>query len=92
MITRLVYGGAVAADPSAPEDDMSQPASEFSLEELRARIKAAGVAIPEERQEMIRKLLGDALRPIRSADWRADNTLEPAVTFDAAGAGGGHGH
>jgi hypothetical protein len=79
----------VAVDPTAPEDDMSQPASDLTLDELRARIKAAGVAIPEPRLEMIRGLLADALRPIRSADWRADCTLEPAVTFDAASAGGG---
>jgi hypothetical protein len=67
---------------------MPQPPADLSLDELRARIEAAGVTIPEARLEMIRGLLADALRPLRAADWRADATLEPAVTFDAAAAGG----
>jgi aspartyl-tRNA(Asn)/glutamyl-tRNA(Gln) amidotransferase subunit A len=69
---------------------MSQP-FEFTIDELRARIAAAGVPIPEARQEMVRKLLANALAPIRAADWRAANALEPAVTFDAGGPAGGAG-
>ncbi len=56
---------------------------DLTLEELRDRIKAAGVPIPESRLAMVRRLLGDALRPLRLEDWRARKTLEPAVTFDA---------
>ena len=70
---------------------MNHPGPELTLDELRARIKAAGLPIPEERLEMVRRLLGDALRPIRAADWRATKTVEPAVTFHAAAEGGHHG-
>ena len=69
---------------------MNPPAPDLTLEELRRRITAAGLPIPDERLEMVRRLLGDALRPIRAADWRAAKALEPAVTFDAAD-GGQHG-
>ena len=68
---------------------MTEMAKELTLEELRDRIKAAGVPIPEERLQMVRTLIGDALRPIRATDWRAEKLLEPAVTFDAASSDGG---
>ena len=58
---------------------------ELTLDELRARIAAAGLDIPEHRLAMVRKLLSDALAPVRKADSRAIRPLEPAVTFDAAG-------
>src|SRR2546428_12458680 len=58
---------------------------EFSMQELRARIAAAGVPIAEARLEMVRKLLSNALAPIRAENWRAASTLEPAVTVDAGG-------
>lgn len=72
---------------------MSNVASELTMEELRARIKAAGVRIPEERMEMVRVLLSNALGPVRAMDARALKTLEPAVTFDAGAPleGGSHG-
>lgn len=70
---------------------MSDAAPDLTLDELRERIKRTGVPIPAARHEMIRRLLSDALRPVRSADWRAQKTLEPAVTFDAAQTGGDHG-
>ena len=63
---------------------MSERSKELTSEELRHRIEMAGVEIPEGRLGMVLKLLGDALRPIRATDWRAENLLEPAVTFDAA--------
>ena len=63
---------------------MSEMSKELTVEELRHRIEVAGVEIPEARSGMVLKLLGDALRPIRATDWRAENLLEPAVTFDAA--------
>jgi hypothetical protein len=58
---------------------------ELTMDELRARIAAAGVAIPENLLPMVRKLLGDALAPLRTVDSRTIRPLEPAVTFDAAG-------
>ena len=62
---------------------MSNVPSELTMEELRARIKVAGLRIPEERMEMVRVLLSSALAPVRAMDARAQKTLEPAVTFDA---------
>jgi hypothetical protein len=56
-------------------------AQELTLEELRARIRAAGVTIAEPRLAMVQKLLGDALAPLRRLDTRTIKTLEPAVTF-----------
>jgi aspartyl-tRNA(Asn)/glutamyl-tRNA(Gln) amidotransferase subunit A len=61
---------------------------DLTLDELRARSAATRLPIPDERLEMVRKLLANALAPIRAADWRASNTLEPAVTFDAGTPGG----
>ena len=69
---------------------MSDASPDLTLDELRERIKKAGVPIPAARHEMIRGLLSNALRPGRAADWRAQKTLEPAVTFDAAQTGGDH--
>jgi hypothetical protein len=59
-------------------------AQELTLEELRARIRAAGVTIAEPRLAMVQKLLGDALAPLRQLDTRTIKTLEPAVTFAPA--------
>ncbi|MGH7355695.1 MAG: hypothetical protein ACRELS_14105 [Candidatus Rokuibacteriota bacterium] len=55
----------------------------MTLEELRERIRAAGVTIPDNRLAMVRKLLADALAPVRALDSRAVKTLEPAVKFTA---------
>jgi hypothetical protein len=70
---------------------MPEASRDLTLDEVRDRIKATGLPIPEARLAMVRKLLGDALGPIRAADWRATKTLEPAVTFDADASGGHHG-
>jgi hypothetical protein len=56
---------------------------ELTLEELRERIRAAGVTIAEHRLAMVRKLLADALAPVRALDSRAIKTVEPAVKFTA---------
>jgi hypothetical protein len=53
----------------------------LTMDELRERIRAAGITIPDDRLPMVRKLLGDALAPVRELDSRAVRTLEPAVTF-----------
>jgi hypothetical protein len=59
---------------------MTDP-QELTMEELRDRIRAAGVTIAEHRVAMVRKLLADALAPVRALDSRTIKTVEPAVTF-----------
>ena len=54
---------------------------ELSLSELRTRIEAAGINIPDNRLAMVRKLLSDALVHVRALDSRAVKTTEPAVRF-----------
>ena len=58
---------------------------ELTLEELRTRIQAAGLSIPENRLGMVRKLLSDALVHARALDSRAVKTVEPAVRFTPDG-------
>jgi hypothetical protein len=60
---------------------------ELSLQELRDRMKAAGITMAENRLSMVRKLLSDALVHVRARDWRASKTVEPAVRFSAGGEG-----
>ena len=55
----------------------------MTLDDVRARMKAAGIEIREDRLELVRKLLEDALGPIRAMDARRLAALEPAVAFDA---------
>jgi hypothetical protein len=59
---------------------------DVTLDEVRARAALAGLALREERLEMVRRLLADALAPLRRTDAHAVRAVEPAVTFDA-GAG-----
>jgi hypothetical protein len=54
-----------------------------TLDDVRARMKAAGIAIAEDRLDMVRRLLSDALAPIHALDSCVARTLEPAVMFDA---------
>lgn len=65
--------------------------SDITLDEVRQRIRVAGVAIPENRLALVHGFLRDALRPIRQMDTREAKTLEPAPTFDAAAAQNRHG-
>ena len=60
---------------------------ELTLQELRDRMKAAGITMAENRLSMVRKLLSDALVHVRARDWRASKTVEPAVRFSAGGEG-----
>jgi hypothetical protein len=60
-------------------------ADELTLEELRARIQAAGLTIPDNRLGMVRKLLSDALVHVRALDSRTVKTVEPAVRFTPDG-------
>ena len=54
---------------------------ELTLDELRDRIRAAGITVAEHRLAMVRKLLADALAPVRALDSRTIRTVEPAVKF-----------
>jgi hypothetical protein len=62
---------------------MSEEGRELTVDEVRARMAAAGVTIAEARLGMVRTLLGNALAPVRAMDARAQKTIEPAVRFDA---------
>ena len=62
---------------------MNDP-QELTMEALSARMSAAGVSIAEPRLAMVRKLLDDALAPLRRLDSRTVKTLEPAVRFAPA--------
>ena len=66
--------------------------SDIAPDEVRERIRVAGVAIPEDRLALIHGFLRDALKPIRQMDTREARTLEPAPTFDAAAPQNRHGH
>ncbi len=57
----------------------------LTMEELRERIRVAGVTIAEHRLAMVRKLLADALAPVRALDSRTIKAVEPAVRFRPEG-------
>ena len=59
----------------------------ITLDEVRKRAQVAGLAVREDRLEMVRRLLNDALAPLRRMDSRAVRAIEPAATFDAAPGG-----
>ena len=63
---------------------------EITLDDVKKRAQVAGLTLREDRIEMVRQLLKEALAPLRRLDSRAVRTLEPAATFDAA-PGGDHG-
>jgi hypothetical protein len=56
---------------------------EITVDEIRRRAATAGLTLREDRVEMVRRLLTDALAPLRRLDSRAIPSLEPAATFDA---------
>ena len=70
---------------------MTAQGSDITPDEVRERIRVAGVAIPEDRLALIHGFLRDALKPIRQMDTRETRTLEPAPTFDAAAQQNRHG-
>ena len=63
---------------------MTTEQPDITLDEVRDRIRAAGVPIPEERLALVHGFLRDALRAVRGLDTRQSRTLEPAPTFDSA--------
>jgi hypothetical protein len=60
---------------------MSEATNALTMDELRERIRVAGITIADTRLAMVRRLLGDALAPVRRLDSRSIKTVEPAVTF-----------
>jgi hypothetical protein len=70
---------------------MTEEPRDITLDEVRDRIRIAGVKIPEDRLALIHGFLRDALRPVRAFDAREALTLEPAPTFDAAAERDRHG-
>ena len=56
-------------------------AQELTMEALRDRMRVADVTIAEPRLAMVRRLLDDALAPLRTLDTRTIKTVEPAVLF-----------
>jgi hypothetical protein len=56
---------------------------DVTRDEVRVRAAAAQLVLREERLEMVRRLLADALAPLRRTDAREVRAVEPAVTFDA---------
>ncbi|MGH7355700.1 MAG: hypothetical protein ACRELS_14130 [Candidatus Rokuibacteriota bacterium] len=65
--------------------------SDVTLDEVKKRAQAAGLVLREDRLEMVRRLLTDALAPLRRTDSRAVQAVEPAVTFDANAGGAADG-
>jgi hypothetical protein len=61
---------------------MQGQSSDLTMDELRARIKVAGIQIVEARLHMVRDLVNMGLRAIRMADSRAMKGREPAITFE----------
>ncbi|MGH7333272.1 MAG: hypothetical protein ACREKS_11130 [Candidatus Rokuibacteriota bacterium] len=62
---------------------MSESPHELTLDQVRDRMRAAGLQIPEVRLAMVRVLLNTALAPVRTMDAKGLKAQEPAVTFDA---------
>ena len=60
---------------------------EITADEVRKRAQVAGLPLREDRLEMVRRLLNDALAPLRRMDSRAVREVEPAATFEAAPGG-----
>jgi Asp-tRNA(Asn)/Glu-tRNA(Gln) amidotransferase C subunit len=62
---------------------------DITVDDVRQRAQVARLTLREDRVEMVRKLLSEALKPLRKLDSRTIRTIEPATTFDAKGAGDG---
>jgi hypothetical protein len=58
--------------------------SDVTLDEVHKRAQAAGLTLREDRLEMVRRLLAEALASLRKTDSRAIQAVEPAVTFAVA--------
>jgi hypothetical protein len=67
---------------------MPEMPPDVTLDEVKERVRLAGLSIPANRLSVVRGFLVNALRPIRALDSRAIRTVEPAVTFDPKGGSG----
>lgn len=67
---------------------MAEQPPDVTLDEVKERVRLAGLSIPTNRLSLVRGFLVNALRPIRALDSRAIRTVEPAVIFDPKGGGG----
>ena len=63
---------------------------DVTLDEVRVRTAAAGLALSEAQLVTMQRMLADALAPLRRADVSVMRAVEPAVTFDAGGGAGDH--
>ena len=78
---------ALAADTSTlwpvanEETTMPEMPPDVTLDEVKERVRLAGLPIPANRLALVRGFLVNALRPIRALDSRAIRTVEPAVTL-----------
>ncbi|MBI3637183.1 MAG: hypothetical protein HY216_13395 [Candidatus Rokubacteria bacterium] len=53
----------------------------MTLDDVRARVRAAGLTIAEDRLAMVAKLLGDGRAGLAAVDAPALRDVEPAVRF-----------
>ena len=67
---------------------MAEQPPDVTLDEVKERVRLAGLSIPEARLSLVRSFLLTALRPIRALDSRTVRTVEPAVIFDPKGGSG----
>ena len=67
---------------------MAEQPPDITLDEVKERVRLAGLSIPANRLSVVRGFLVNALRPIRALDSRAIRTVEPAVTIDPTGGSG----
>ena len=67
---------------------MPEMPPDVTMDEVKERVRLAGLSIPANRLSVVRGFLVNALRPIRALDSRTIRTVEPAVTFDPKGGSG----
>jgi hypothetical protein len=67
---------------------MPEQPADITLDEVKERVRLAGLPIAANRLSLVRDFLVNALRPIRALDTRTIRTVEPAVTFDPRGGTG----
>jgi len=68
---------------------MPEMPPDVTLDEVKERVRLAGLPIPANRLSLVRGFLVNALRPIRALDSRAIRTVEPAVIFHPEGSAKG---
>jgi hypothetical protein len=64
---------------------MAEQTPDVTMDEVKERLRLAGLSVPANRLSVVRGFLVNALRPIRALDSRAIRTVEPAVIFHPDG-------